>query len=101
MRYDATQAPDPEEWIELDEWGRINLVLDYHRRKKLPVGENERLHGTVHVVVENELAMGDATVVPATLDRLMREGLDRHDAIHAIGSVLVGIVFRCDQEPQR
>jgi hypothetical protein len=23
----------------------------------------------------------------------MREGLDRHDAIHAIGSVLMGIVF--------
>jgi len=37
--------------------------------------------------------MGDATVVPATLDRLMREGLDRHDAVHAIGSVLLQIVF--------
>ena len=33
------------------------------------------------------------TVVPATLARLMREGLDRHDAIHAIGSVLIGIIF--------
>jgi hypothetical protein len=31
--------------------------------------------------------------VPATLARLMREGLDRHDAIHAIGSVLIGIIF--------
>jgi hypothetical protein len=37
--------------------------------------------------------MGDATVVPATLNRLMREGLDRHDAVHAIGSVLLKIVF--------
>jgi hypothetical protein len=31
--------------------------------------------------------------VPATLARLMREGLGRPDAIHAIGSVLIGIVF--------
>ena len=37
--------------------------------------------------------MGDATVVPVTLDRLMGEGLDRHDAVHAIGSVLLKIVF--------
>jgi hypothetical protein len=37
--------------------------------------------------------MGDATVVPATLNRLMREGLDRHDAIHAVGSVLAQIIF--------
>jgi hypothetical protein len=28
-----------------------------------------------------------------TLDRLMVEGLDRHDAIHAIGSILMRIVF--------
>jgi hypothetical protein len=27
---------------------------------------------------------GDATVVPATLDRLMQEGLDRHGAIDVI-----------------
>jgi hypothetical protein len=35
----------------------------------------------------------NATVVPATLAQLMHEGLDRHDAIHAIGSILMGIVF--------
>ena len=33
-----------------------------------------------HVVVENQVALGEATPVPATLDRLMDEGLDRHDA---------------------
>jgi hypothetical protein len=27
------------------------------------------------------------------LDRLMHEGLTRHDAIHAIGSALVGLIF--------
>jgi hypothetical protein len=99
MRYDADMSPDPEEWLELDESDRIDAVIDYHKRAKKPVGENNRLHATVHVIVENQAAMGDATVVPATLDRLMREGLDRHDAIHAIGSVLAGIFFDVAKNP--
>jgi hypothetical protein len=46
-----------------------------------------------HVVVENQVALGEATPVPTTLDRLMDEGLDRHEAIHAIGSILMSIIF--------
>ena len=99
MRYDADQAPDPEEWLELDESDRTDAVIAYHKRAKKPVGENNRLHALAHVIVETQAAMGDATVVPATLDRLMREGLDRHDAIHAVGSVLVGIFFDTVKNP--
>ena len=47
--------------------------------------------------------MGNETPVAATLDRLMHEGLDRHDAIHAIGSVLAGLMWemsRSDDDPQ-
>jgi len=99
MRYDADMSPDPEEWLELDESDRIDAVIDYHKRAKKPVGENNRLHAVAHVIVETQAAMGDATVVPATLDRLMREGLDRHDAIHAIGSVLAGIFFDVAKNP--
>jgi hypothetical protein len=44
-------------------------------------------------MVENQIAMGDATAALATFKRLMDEGLDRHEAIHAVGSVLMGIVF--------
>jgi hypothetical protein len=47
----------------------------------------------VHVIVENQIALGAETPVKATLDRLMSEGLDRHDAIHAIGSVLLNRVY--------
>ena len=68
-------------------------ICAYHRRYHLPMGQSPKLHGTVHAIVENQVALGDATVVPATLARLMREGLNRHDAIHAIGSVLIGIIF--------
>jgi len=93
MRYDADRAPDPEAWLQLDEQERIDLAIKYHRRYHLVMGGSPKLHGVAHVIVENQVAMGDATVVPATLARLMHEGLDRHDAIHAIGSVLVGIFF--------
>jgi hypothetical protein len=93
MRYDAAKAPAPLEWLELGQSDRINEVIDYHRRSRLRVGENERMHAAAHVFVEDQVAMSDATVVPVTLNRLMREGLDRHDAIHAIASVLMGIVF--------
>ena len=100
MRYDAGKAPDPEQWLELDEFDRLDQVIDYHKRAKLAVGENDRLHAGVHVIVENQLAMGDLMVVPATLDRLIREGLDRHDAIHAIACVLMGIVFDAVRGPR-
>jgi hypothetical protein len=92
-RYDASTAPDPEVWLQLGEQARIDLAIAYHRRYHLPMGQDPKLHGVVHVVVENQVALGDVTVVPATLARLMREGLDRHDAVHAIGSVLIGIIF--------
>jgi hypothetical protein len=93
MPYDALTAPDPQDWLDLDEQERIDQVIDYHRRNHLPLGGNAKLHGAAHVVVENQIAMGDATAVPATFKRLMDEGLDRHEAIHAVGSVLMGIVF--------
>jgi hypothetical protein len=41
----------------------------------------------------NQVAMKDPTVVPATLERLMQEGLNRHDAIHAIGSDFIQIFY--------
>jgi hypothetical protein len=93
MRNDADKAPDPEIWLELDESERIDLIMAYHRRSREPVGQNAKVHATAHAIVENHIAMGDATVVPATLNRLMREGLNRHDAIHAIASILMGVIF--------
>jgi hypothetical protein len=100
MRYDARKAPDAEGWLELDEQDRIDQIIEYHRRRRLPVGENARAHATAHAIVENQVALGDVTVVPATLDRLMREGLDRHDAIHAIASVLMGVIFDAFRNPE-
>jgi len=46
--------------------------------------------------VENQLAMA-VEPVPATMARLVRQGLTRHDAIHAIGTVLSGDMFEIMQ----
>ena len=98
MQYEANDQPHSLTWLELDETERVDAVMDYHRRAKLKL-ENLELHAMTHVVVENQVALGEATAVPATLNRLMHEGLDRHDAIHAGGSILMSIVFDVLQAP--
>ncbi len=97
MRYEVNEQPHSEIWLELDETERIDAVMDYHRRTGVKL-ENPELHAIAHVVVENQVALGEATSVPTTLDRLMDEGLDRHEAIHAIGSILMSIVHDVARE---
>jgi len=91
IRYNPIKQPNSEEWFFLNEAERIDLVTAYHKhiRANLP---NVKIHATIHVIIENQLAEGIPAVVEA-LPRLMNEGLDRHDAIHAIGSVLANHMF--------
>lgn len=87
-RYDPEVAPPAEGWLALDEGERIQLIEDYHRdvRADIPRAAR-RLHASIHTVVENQLALNDEPVVRA-FTRLRKEGLSRHDAVHAIGSVV-------------
>jgi hypothetical protein len=66
-------------WDRVDELSDEELIQD---------GVNPILHVTIHQTIENQLAAKDLPVVHETLERLMRSGLSRHEAIHAIGSVL-------------
>src|SRR5690242_13004002 len=86
-RYDPDKPPDPTDWLAGDEARRIELVSAYHRRAgvRLP---SLKGHATLHVIVENQLATAEPAVVQ-TLERLQRDGLTRHAAVHAIGSVLL------------
>jgi hypothetical protein len=88
-QYDPLKPPEPEAWQSLDEQGRLDLVEDLHRRARVRV-PNAKVHAVIHVVVENQIALGDEIPVKRTVQRLMSEGLDRHDSIHAVGSVLIG-----------
>ena len=87
--YDPLKPPKSEEWQSMDEHERLQLVENFHRRARIQV-PNARVHAVIHVVVENQIALGDEIPVKRAVQRLMSEGLDRHDAIHAVGSVLIG-----------
>ncbi|HEX9695967.1 MAG TPA: hypothetical protein VGB64_06595, partial [Actinomycetota bacterium] len=91
--YDPDVAPDPEEWMALDEGDRLYRIEAYHRDAgtELP---NENIHAVFHMIVENHIAMGDEMPVRRTVERLMdQDGLGRHDALHAVASVLTGSLF--------
>ena len=85
--YEPSKKPNPEQWLALDESERIELVRAFHRRQQILV-PNLDAHAIVHVIVENQLVEG-FPAAEATLARLQSGGLDRHDALHAVGSVLL------------
>jgi hypothetical protein len=85
--YDPAVAPDPGEWLALPEEERLDLVSDYHRRASV-FPPREEMHASIHVIIENQIALGDELPVRRAVERLMAEGLDRHQAVHAVGSVL-------------
>jgi hypothetical protein len=94
--YDPETSRPSADWLQIDEGQRIELVSSYHRRKKIRL-PNAQLHAVIHVVVENQVALGEEVVIE-TLARLQQEGLGRHDALHAIGSVLAADLYELMQE---
>lgn len=91
-RYDPDKGPDLNEWRDLDESERIEVVRRYHRKAGIGL-PNEQIHAAMHVIVENQIAEGDRIPVRETLVRLMSEGLDRHDALHAIATILAELMY--------
>jgi hypothetical protein len=91
LDYDPLEDPDPEQWLMMDEQQRIDLVMEYHQVAGISL-PNEKLHAALHAIVENQIA-DEELPVRRKLEQLMVEGLDRHDAIHAIGSVVAGHIY--------
>lgn len=85
--YDPDHAPDPVEWLALDEDERLIRIEDYHLREGIEL-PNHRVHASFHLVVENQIALGDELPVRRVVARLMEEGMDRHEALHAVCTVL-------------
>jgi hypothetical protein len=90
--YDPMIARDPRQWHLLDEHERVDLVVKYHQEAGIELPD-EYVHALLHVVVENQIAQGDETPVKSVLRRLTDENLDRHDAVHAIASILANHMF--------
>ncbi|MCI0572273.1 MAG: DUF1841 family protein [Myxococcaceae bacterium] len=103
MHYDAMRDPDPRAWLALPEEERLEAIERAHH--PLPRGHdplpNPRLHAAIHAVVETQLAQDAPPEVRKTLGRLVREGLTRHEALHAIGSAAADAMARVvrDKKP--
>jgi len=92
--YDADYDPVPDRWIASDELERQLAIEAYHQALAVhPETQNMQLHALMHVVVENQVAGGDPPEVSATLRRLVNAGLTRHEAVHAIASVVAEALF--------
>lgn len=91
-QYNPLKGPEPKDWFSIEEPDRVELVQLYHKKHKIKL-PNKILHALCHVIVETQVALGDKTPVKNTLKRLIIEGLNRHDAIHAIGSVLMSQIY--------
>jgi hypothetical protein len=89
--YDPEVEPSAAEWLSTDEAERLALVTSWHRRRRIRVPQLT-LHATIHVVVENQIALGESVVIDAVA-RLRAEGLTRHDAVHAVGRVLAEHIY--------
>jgi len=93
--YNPDVAPDPREWLALPESERIRLAQSYHvaARVKVP---SMKAHAAIHAAVENQVASGYGPSRRAVV-RLQSEGLSRHEAVHAIGSVVAQFIYELGQ----
>ncbi len=90
MEYDADRAPDPAGWAKAPEPERLAAVEAHHRALAAPHPpvRQPRVHAAIHLVVEDQLASGSPPEARRAMDRLVRAGLPRHEAVHAIASVV-------------
>jgi hypothetical protein len=88
--YNPMEALDTEEWLALEEGERFDRVREHHlsRRSSHPVPEGFEAHVAAHVIAENQIAMNEPPETRRALERLIADGLDRHEAVHAIGFIV-------------
>jgi len=91
FEYNPTEHPDAGSWLSLSEADRLAAVERHHKKARIKL-PNTRGHAALHVMVENQLAEAYEPTIRA-MTRLMHEGLNRHDAIHAISSVVTEYLF--------
>jgi hypothetical protein len=96
-RYDPSKSPDSVEWLALDEGERIEAVREYHQRHRIRL-PNVKAHAIAHAIIENQLAEG-LPAARSALARLLADGLDRHESIHAMGSVLMAHLWNLTNRP--
>lgn len=88
--YDPNFEPDPQAWLALSGLERIRLAQSHHVSARVRV-PNMKAHAAMHATVENQVATGYGPSKRA-IARLQSEGLTRHEAVHAVASVVVQFI---------
>ena len=91
MRYDPDEDVDAAAWLAMDESEQQHLIRRYHKRAGIRM-PSTRMHAIVHGAIESQLAEGEPVVTDA-FSRMRAQGLSRHDAVHAVGSVWIRHVY--------
>ena len=80
-------------WLALDENEQQELVEEYVQTEEEAIGDASfSLHAAAHCMVETQLAMDEKETVEA-YNRLIRQGLKRHDTLHALGAIIFEGVY--------
>jgi hypothetical protein len=93
--YDPDRAPNPREWLALDEHERIRLAQNFHIGARIKLRDT-KAHALYHAIVENQIAEGFGPTCRA-VERLQKGGLTRHDAVHAVGSAIAEATYESMQ----
>lgn len=95
QQYDPSRGPDPS-WAQLPLDERIRQVEGFHRRHRPPASfaagpswlaeASDLDHALAHVWAEGMLLSSQPEYDPlrSQVSRLIEEGLDRHEAVHAV-----------------
>jgi len=91
--YNPSLPPKADDWLALNEPHRIELINDFVENYEQEIEKEARhIHAAIHMIVENQLAL-NVELTTDTYNRLKRQGLDRHQIIHAIGAVISEDIF--------
>jgi hypothetical protein len=90
-KYNSDRGPTQAFWEQLSEEEQIRAIATHHRLRSISLPD-PRLHALSHLMAEQQLASGEVPAAQATLDRLIEEGLDRHEALHAVAWVLTSLM---------
>ena len=95
--YNASRNINSALWLNLDEAVRLELIEEYVEDFEKEIDSSKKnIHASVHMVVENQLALGEEPALNA-YSRLLRQGLNRHETIHAIGAVIFTDIYEAMQ----
>jgi hypothetical protein len=87
VNYDPGSSPEADEWTRTDLFDRLDAIVRFHGGPGDDPGR-ATMHGWLHLVAENQLADGHL-VATTKLRALVRAGVSRHEAIHAIGHAIM------------